>query len=66
MICEVKAILVYKASAKTTEKPCLAKQKTKERKKIERKGKEILNKLARWWCRMPLIPALGRQRQANL
>jgi hypothetical protein len=44
-----------------TEKPCLEKQKQNKTKQQQQKS---LN-LARQWWRTPLIPALGRQRQAD-
>jgi hypothetical protein len=60
-ISEFKASLVYRVSSRTaraTEKLCLEKQKQKTKTNQKKKKAE------QWW-RTPLIPALGRQRQAD-
>jgi hypothetical protein len=42
-------------------------KKRKKKKKKRKEGKEILWKyFARQWCHTPLIPAVRRQRQADL
>jgi hypothetical protein len=59
-LCEFKNSLVYRVSSKTArarKRFCLKKPKPKPQQK---------NWTCRVWWRMPLIPALGRQRQADL
>jgi hypothetical protein len=60
-LCKFKASLVYRANSRTaraTQRNPVSKKK-KRRKKKQKKASSRA-----WWC-MPLIPALGRQRQVN-
>jgi hypothetical protein len=56
-ISEFEARLVYRVSSRSTR----ATQRNPISKKEKRKGKK---KSGQWWC-MPLISALGRQRQVD-
>ena len=76
-ISEFKASLVYRVSsrtARTTQRNPVSKNKKqnqrkkkrkKRRKKKKKREREQASKQAGWWWCRPLIPALGRQRQAD-
>jgi hypothetical protein len=57
----------FQDSQSYTEKPCLENKQTNKQTKNQNNKKETLKGLVgnqAWWC-TPLIPALGRQRQAD-